>query len=503
VVPSPVLISEITALRKYLRDKIAETTASDYDIDISVADISKSLMKLKKGKSDGSRGTDSDHFILCSNKFKTHLSSLITAMLIHGHTPSSLLEATISSIPKDVRGDLCSGDNYRGIALCSALCKLIDLIIIDKHGDKLMTCDLQFAFKGKHSTTMCHTVLKEVASYYNSRNSNVYLCMLDASKAFDRVHYGKLFKLLLSRDLPASVIRLLLDMYSRQRMCTSWQGVKSDYFSTENGVKQGGILSPILFCVYIDELLCRIINSGLGCHIGHMSFAGIGYADDVAILAPSVRSLQKLLHICEDFAVEYNVIFNAKKTMCINLGKGSREPSVRVTLHGTILLWKDTVKHLGCILMRDLSDAADVTLKTGVFISQVNKLNVKFSKVSSLVRGSLLQTYCCSWYGSQSWEIVSKNTHRLNVQWNKAVRRTLKIPYTTHTRLLPHIIKSLSFKDQHARRVNKFLATFMSSENSHVNYIGKRAAVNTIGALGRNRVRLENRSENSLTPVME
>ena len=92
---------------------------------------------------------------------------------------------------------------------------LIYLIIIDKYGDKLITSDSQFAFNCKHSTIMCTAVLKEVASYYNSRKSDVCLCMLDASKAFDRVNYGKLFTLLRSIKLPALVIWLLLDMYTR------------------------------------------------------------------------------------------------------------------------------------------------------------------------------------------------------------------------------------------------------------------------------------------------
>ena len=69
--------------------------------------------------------------------------------------------------------------------------------------------------------------------------------------------------------------------------------------------KQGGILS--FFCVYIDELLRRIDSSGLGCHIGHLSYAGVGYADDVGLLTPSTQALQKLLHVCEDFARDYNI----------------------------------------------------------------------------------------------------------------------------------------------------------------------------------------------------
>ena len=88
------------------------------------------------------------------------------------------------------------------------------------------------------ASIMCTTILKEVCSYYQYRNTDVFVCMLDASKAFDRVHYGKLFDLLGKRKLPATVIRLLLDMYTKHRMRAVWNGSASVSFSIENGVKQ-------------------------------------------------------------------------------------------------------------------------------------------------------------------------------------------------------------------------------------------------------------------------
>lgn len=423
---------------------------------------------------------------------------LINAMFLHGYTPNKLLESALISIPKDTRGNLCSLENYRGIALCSALCKLIDNIIIDKYGDTLFTSELQFAFKEGHSTSMCTTVLKEVASYYKSKNTDVYVCMLDASKAFDRVHYGKLFNLLRARKLPAMVIRLLLDMYTRQRMCTSWNGTNSDFFTTQNGVKQGAILSPILFCVYIDELLNRINDSGIGCHVGHTSYAGLGYADDVNMLVPSTRGLQKLLYICEEFANEYNVQFNASKTVCMRIGSNGRTPIRTVTLNGTPVKWKRIIKHLGNIITCDLNDNDDIIFKKGNFISQVNKLNNKFTLVSSLVKANLLQTYCCSWYGCQTWDIESKHVAKMGTEWNKAVRRTLNLPRTTHRNLLPLIVRGRSFIDQLISRTSKFIHAFTGSSNLHIQYIAARARFSTSGALGRNWVRCV--SSGYLTP---
>lgn len=94
-----------------------------------------------------------------------------------------------------------SSENYRGIALGSVIGKLFDRIILTKHWDVLKSSDLQFSFKPKHSTTQCSFVLNEVVQYYLSNKSNVHLCMLDASKAFDRVNYVKMFKLMLGKGL--------------------------------------------------------------------------------------------------------------------------------------------------------------------------------------------------------------------------------------------------------------------------------------------------------------
>ena len=99
---------------------------------------------------------------------------------------------------------------------------------------------------------------------YNSNGSNVYSCLLDASKAFDKIHYRKLFSVLLRKDVPFCIIRILLDAYTKQQARVLWNTFTSDYFTISNGVKQGGLLSPILFRIYIDRLLILLKESGIG-----------------------------------------------------------------------------------------------------------------------------------------------------------------------------------------------------------------------------------------------
>ena len=159
------------------------------------------------------------HDIGSSHRFKMLVAVMLNSMFVHGHTPTILLKSVLCNIPIDLKGDLCNSDNYRGIALCSALCKAVDILMIERYEHILFTSGMQFAYTRHHSTNMCTTMIKEIASYYNSRHTDVFLCTLDASKAFDRIHLGKLFALLHNRGLPPVANRLYYLTCTRASAC--------------------------------------------------------------------------------------------------------------------------------------------------------------------------------------------------------------------------------------------------------------------------------------------
>ena len=113
--------------------------------------------------------------IHASDKFCVIVGMLINAMLTHGHNPSQLLNIVVKSIPKYMKGSLHSSNNYREISLCNALCKLIDLIIIEKCDGYLFSSELQFAYKRDHSTMLCTAVFKVTVSHFLENGSNVYM----------------------------------------------------------------------------------------------------------------------------------------------------------------------------------------------------------------------------------------------------------------------------------------------------------------------------------------
>ena len=101
-----------------------------------------------------------------------------------------------------------------------------------------------------------------------------------------------------------------------------WGVFKSNYFSLSNGVKQGGggVLSPVLFTLYIDKLLIKLKLSGVGCFLNNTYIGALSYADDITLLCPSIRGLNEMLFICCEFGDNCNIVFNPKKTVCIKFG---------------------------------------------------------------------------------------------------------------------------------------------------------------------------------------
>ena len=96
--------------------------------------------------------------------------------------------------------------------------KLLDWVILNKSQNMFKTSHQQFGFKSDHSTTMCNFIVGETVNYHNAHNSEVHAVLLDASKAFDRVHFVKLFQLLMSKGCCPRVTRLLIHMYTSRSL---------------------------------------------------------------------------------------------------------------------------------------------------------------------------------------------------------------------------------------------------------------------------------------------
>ena len=114
-------------------------------------------------------------------------------------------------------------------------------------------------------------------------------------KVFDSVDLVKLFRKSLQRPISALIVRILFHLYFNIKLRVLWNNVYSSEFLSLNGVKQGGILSPYLFSAFINDLILELVQNRQGCFIGHMFYGCIVYADDILLLAPSLRALRLCL----------------------------------------------------------------------------------------------------------------------------------------------------------------------------------------------------------------
>ena len=203
-------------------------------------------------------------------------------------SPRLFLRSTMIPIPKGGRSSSSNSDHFRSIAISSILSKILDYIIINQQTHSLITSDHQFGFKPYSSTVFCTTMLIETVQYYDENGRQpVYVLQLDAPMAFDRVSYSRLFNVLLDKNVCPYIVRLLCYMCLHPNYCVKWNSKSSTDFCASNRVKQGAVISLILFSSNMDALFERLKRNAIGCHVGLVYAGAFGYADDVALVAPS------------------------------------------------------------------------------------------------------------------------------------------------------------------------------------------------------------------------
>ena len=120
---------------------------------------------------------------------------------------------------------------------------------------------------------------------------------------------GKYIKL----GVPKWIIKVLVQWYCNQSMCVRWGSAFSGFFLVNNCVRQGGILSPLLFNVYINELSVSLSKLPVGCCCGNTVVNHLMYADDIVLFAPSAKGLQKTINVYYAYGCDNDIIFNSSK----------------------------------------------------------------------------------------------------------------------------------------------------------------------------------------------
>ena len=183
------------------------------------------------------------------------------------------------------------------------------------HKDDLKIDELQFGFQQDTSTNMCTWLAVEAIEYYLRNGSNLF--------AFDKVRHSKLFWKLMEKGVAPIFICLLWEMYEKQQANVWWNGVLSNSFPVTNGVKQGAVLSPTLYCIYIVCLFTRLRKKKTGCWVNGTDVGIVAYTDGLLLLSPTINGLKEMTKTCEDYGNTHNLTFSTDpilkkcKTKCL------------------------------------------------------------------------------------------------------------------------------------------------------------------------------------------
>ena len=173
------------------------------------------------------------------------------------------------------------------------------------------------------------------------------------SKAFDKVNHFGLYLKLMKRNIPPKFLLVSMNWYSKCSALVRWNGVFSSAFNIPCGVRQGGVLSPVLFNIYVNDIIDNLSSSQLGCSICNMYVGCVMYADDLLLMSASLTILQKMIDICVAEACYLDMKFNATKSMVMRIGQGFRRVCNNVNLDGRNLLFVDKVRYLGIFIKSD------------------------------------------------------------------------------------------------------------------------------------------------------
>ena len=212
--------------------KISESSNCVHCHLISSTDVSTAVSKLKTDKGNDNGMIYLNNFIHGTELLFQYLGLLYTSMVYHGYYPPSFICANIILIPKGSKANLSDSDKYRSIAISSLLGKILDRIIIEKQSEALKTCNYQFGFKTKSSTVLCSSMVNETVQYYTENTGKlVYVLLLDASNAFDKVAFNAPFNELCDCSMCSRITKLLHHMYTNQSCYVKWGNEHSDSFN--------------------------------------------------------------------------------------------------------------------------------------------------------------------------------------------------------------------------------------------------------------------------------
>ena len=400
------------------------------------AEVEHAIKNIKTGKAPGPDNIHAEILQLINEENLTRLTQLYNRIYETGQIPKDWLKSTFIPLPKTRNPKTCS--DYRLISLMSHALKVFLKII---HHRIYKKCEMdmgveQFGFRHGFGTREALFSVMVLAQKCRDQRKDLFICFIDYEKAFDKVRHNTLLKCLTKKGLDKNDIDIIKNLYWSQEATVTTEAGETEALQIRRGVRQGCVLSPLLFNLYTEEVFSTALQTSKeGIKINGKLLNNIRYADDTIIIAENNNDLQNLLTTITDIGEEYGLRINARKTKVMVISRAG-DVSVNIYLKNQKLEQVDKYKYLGCWINQDINPEMEIRarieqarttfLNMRRFMCDRNmSLSIRYRMVKAYVHSTLL-------YGMEAWTLNLNCMRRLEAFEMWTFRRLQRVPWTEH-----------------------------------------------------------------------
>ena len=329
---------------------------------ISQEEVGRALSEVKKSPTCGKDGVSAE--MMSAEMLKGVWLALFQCCWEGGITPTLWRTSLVVPVPKKRCVRTCTPDAFRGIALTSVVYKVFCMILNNRLSEVVdefhLLAEEQGGFrKGRGCQDQVLTLLLVAQSSVARKKEGCLTAFIDFSQAYDRVHRGKLWRCLESVGVSGKFLEVLQSLYMENCMQVKVDDQLSDPFRVGVGLRQGCVLSPMLFSLYINGLIDDLKQIQCGVTSGSTQIPGLLYADNTSLFGEEAKTLQQSLHVLEDWCQKWDMRVNVEKSAIIHFRDRSCEQCQdKFVVNGEVIPLVSSYKYLGCCVNEflDLND---------------------------------------------------------------------------------------------------------------------------------------------------
>ena len=424
----------------------ARTIQEAVEMKISPGQVRQMIQSLKSGTAAGHDTISTEHLQhgLCDNLCIV-LANLYSVMLSAQVIPEVIQTGVIIPILKKPTLDVNKPEHYRPITLSSVHSKLVEMILMPNYHSH----DNQYGFTEERGTSFVTSLINDLGAYLNDAGSPMYLCTLDAEKCFDSIwHDGLFYKL---RDiLPAHHWLYLLKWYRSSYASVRWSSTMSNKFRITRGMKQGSLLSPVLFKIFLDDLMAQLEQAQHGVRISDLKMNCGTYADDISVFSATITGLQALMDICVSYADKWRMKFSKTKSKCMVLGKAITKYTPTWHLYDQEIQPSEEVDILGVTISSTYNSTSHVNKRTSLCRRSIYRLSTSGMCYPGLEAGAKAHIWNVIGaptiqYGMECLDLNRKNSQQLSTCQTNIIKNVMGFSKRCHHTHLLQALRISSF----------------------------------------------------------